>query len=167
MCQCWATSKWDLSYRHRRFCCNCGFTKKPYFFLPEIRKIVLSESIPMKPLFPNKKLPVNVIAKCKYHQFSRIWKLKMRCLLAFLCTLALWMPRCFGINNQGRIYTLRSNICSDQVFIMRTTNGVYIRPNRRYFATKQNTSQQPAVFNRRISYVDIVSLKKEKRCCSW
>ena len=44
---------------------------------------------------------------------------------------------------------------------MRTTNGVYIRSNKCYFVTKQNTPQQPAVFNRRISYVDIVSLKKE------
>ena len=54
-------------------------------------------------------------------------------------TLTLWMPRWFGINNQGRIYTSRCNICSDQVFIMRTINGVYMRPNKRYFATKQNT----------------------------
>ena len=38
------------------------------------------------------------------------------------------MSRCFGISNQGRIYTSRWNICSDQVLIMQTTCGVYIRP---------------------------------------
>ena len=43
---------------------------------------------------------------------------------------------------------------------------IYIHPNKRYFAIKQNTPQQPVVFNKRISYVDIVSLKKEKRCYS-
>ena len=51
---------------------------------------------------------------------------------SILNSLALWMPRSFGINNQQQ-----------------TTN------------TYRNTSQQPAVFNRIISYVDIVSLKKE------
>ena len=40
----------------------------------------------------------------------------------------LWMPRCFVISNQGRIYTSRYNKCSDQVFIIRTTNGRICTP---------------------------------------
>ena len=53
---------------------------------------------------------------------------------------------------------------SEQVFIKQTTNSVYIQQNK-HFVTKQNTSQQPVVFKKRKSYVDIVSLKKEKCCC--
>lgn len=35
--------------------------------------------------------------------------------------LTLWMPLC-----QRRIYTSQCNICSNQVFIIRTTNSIYI-----------------------------------------
>ena len=42
--------------------------------------------------------------------------------------LTLWIPCCFGINNQGHIYMSWCNIYSDQVFIIQTTNGRIYMP---------------------------------------
>ena len=80
--------------------------------------------------------------------------------LAFICFIMQYLFPFNRLNatlfwhQQPRTYIYVPDVtCSDQVFIMWTTNGVYILLKRRYFATKQNTPQQPAAFNRRISYV--------------